>query len=237
MNQEVKEQNTDELESDNNNIESIEDKAKENRERFISKNILKISNKIKFLTLIILTIVLILSGILMLNKIKTKEILLDFGFRDVGFLVTQEWYGKMLEVSSKDRKLFDTISIPFTESKIIFSMDIEVLAGINFEKIEYKIIEENKKKKIIINLPHSVIYIKYPVDGTFESYLESESWFTNINSKDQQKLRDNITQEGEKKAIESGILNKADENAKRIITNMIKANKSTKDYEIEFKYE
>jgi hypothetical protein len=237
MNQEVKEQNTDELESDNNNIESIEDKAKENRERFISKNILKISNKIKFLTLIILTIVLILSGILMLNKIKTKEILLDFGFRDVGFLVTQEWYGKMLEVSSKDRKLFDTISIPFTESKIIFSMDIEVLAGINFEKIEYKIIEENKKKKIIINLPHSVIYKKYPVDGTFESYLESESWFTNINSKDQQKLRDNITQEGEKKAIESGILNKADENAKRIITNMIKANKSTKDYEIEFKYE
>ena len=237
MNQEVKEQNTDELESDNNNIESIEDKAKENREKFISKNILKISNKIKFLTLIILTIVLILSGILMLNKIKTKEILLDFGFRDVGFLVTQEWYGKMLEVSSKDRKLFDTISIPFTESKIIFSMDIEVLAGINFEKIEYKIIEENKKKKIIINLPHSVIYKKYPVDGTFESYLESESWFTNINSKDQQKLRDNITQEGEKKAIESGILNKADENAKRIITNMIKANKSTKDYEIEFKYE
>ena len=237
MNQEFKEQNTDELESDNNNIEPIEDKAKENRERFISKNILKISNKIKFLTLIILTIVLILLGILMLSKIKTKEILLDFGFRDVGFLVTQEWYGKMLEVSSKDRKLFDTISIPFTESKIIFSMDIEVLAGINFEKIEYKIIEENKKKKIIISLPHSVIYKKYPVDGTFESYLESESWFTNINSKDQQKLRDNITQEGEKKAIESGILNKADENAKRIITNMIKANKSTKDYEIEFKSE
>ena len=66
--------------------------------------------------------------------------------------------------------------------------------------------------------------------------VESESWFTNINSTDQQKLRDKVTEEGEKKALESGILDKADKNAENIIRNMIKSNKSTKDYEVEFEY-
>ena len=194
------------------------------------------STKVKFILSIIIIVAIIILGVLVPTKLNSKEVLLDFGFKDVGVLVTQEWYGKMLEVSSKDRKLFDTISVPFTESKIIFSMDVEVLAGIDFKDIEYEVKEENDQKKIVIKLPHSYIYKKYPVDNTFESYLESESWFTNINSTDQQKLRDKVTEEGEKKALESGILDKADKNAENIIRNMIKSNKSTKDYEVEFEY-
>lgn len=38
------------------------------------------------------------------------------------------------------------------------------------------------------------------------------------------------------KAIESGVLEKADENAKNIIRNMIKANETTKNFEVEFEY-
>ena len=57
-----------------------------------------------------------------------RETIIDFGFKDVGELVTQEWYGKMLEVSSKDRKLFDTISVPFTESKPSKQLLVSTLA-------------------------------------------------------------------------------------------------------------
>ena len=33
----------------------------------------------------------------------------------------------------KDRKIFNKISVPFTESRIIFSLDVEVTAGLNFQ--------------------------------------------------------------------------------------------------------
>ena len=204
----------------------------------IKKNRFKsnISKRIRIIILIIVLLVAITLGVLIPIKLNSREVLVDFGFKDVGVLVTQEWYGRIVEVASKDRKLFGVISIPFTESKLIFSMDVEVLAGVNFEEIEYDIKNENDKKEVVIKLPHAYVYKKYVVDNSFESYLDSKSWFTNINSTDQQSLRDRVTEEGAKKALELGILDKADANAKNIIINMIKSNETTKNYEVVFEY-
>ena len=188
---------------------------------------------VKVIAVIIVAILLIGIGTIIPNMIKSSETIIDFGFKDVGKLVTQEWYGRIVEDSSKDRKIFNTISIPFTESRLIFSTDVEVLAGVDFEQIKYKIMNE----KIIIILPHSQVYKSYEVQGSFKSYLDDESWFTNINSTEQQKLKDAIVEKGANQAVESGLLDKADENAQNIIKNMIKGNKITKDFEVEFKYE
>ena len=43
--------------------------------------------------------------------------------------------------------------------------------------------------------------------------------------------------DGKKQTLDSGILKKADENAKIIIKQMIKANKATEDYKVVFKFE
>lgn len=238
MDQENKEINKDDLKEEiKTEIERENKKESKQKKEGLFKLFMKnTSTKVKFILLIIIIVAIIILGVLVPTKLNSKEVLVDFGFKNVGVLVTQEWYGKMLEVSSKDRKIFDTISVPFTESKIIFSMDVKVLAGINFSEIEYEVKKENNQKKIVVKLPHSYIYQKAADDSTFVSYLESESWFTNINSTDQQKLKAKITEEGEKKAIESGILDKADKNAENLIRNMIKSNKTTKDYEVEFEY-
>lgn len=182
------------------------------------------------IALIIIILAILLTGIGV--KIKSRETLLDFGYKDVGVLVTQEWYGRILEDSSTDRKVFKYISVPFTESRLIFSIDVEVLAGVDFEQIQY----EMKDKKIIITLPHSEVYKAYEVNETFKSYLEDESWFNNISSTEKKALEDNIVEKGKEQAIGSGLLDKADENAQKIIQNMIRGNKKTKDYEVEFKY-
>lgn len=137
---------------------------------------------------------------------------IKFEFKDVGELVTQEWYGRMLEDSSKDRKILNAISIPFTESRLIFSIDVEVLAAVDFEDIEYEI--SDKKEKVIVTLPHSEVYKAYEVQNSFVAYLDEESWFTNIDATEQQKLKDKIVEKGKKQAIESGMLEKADKNAK-----------------------
>lgn len=194
----------------------------------------KLPTKVKAILIIIVIVASLMIGTQIPGKLFSRETVIDFGFENVGKLVTQEWYGRIVEDSSKNRKIFHGISVPFTESRLIFSLDVEVLAAVDFEDIEYKV--SNGKEKVIITLPHSKIYKAYEVNNSFISYLDDESWFTNINSTEQQKLKDKIVEKGEKQAIKSGVLKKADENAKRIIRHMIKENKSTKNFEVEFKY-
>lgn len=209
------------------------EKRKEKKRLYLGKFIKTLPLAVKVITIIIVTGLLIGIGATIPNMIKSNETVIDFGFKNVGKLVTQEWYGRILEDSSKDRKIFNTISVPFTESRLIFSTDVEILAGVDFEQIKYEVLNE----KVIVTLPHSQVYKSYEVQGSFKSYLDDESWFTNINSTEQQELKDAIVEKGKNQAIESGLLDKADENAKNIIKNMIKGNEITKNFEVEFKYE
>ncbi len=210
----------------------MEEKVKK-KSKFM-KLIQKMPKTIKYILIILIVAVAFVVGIMASPLIKTDETVIDFEFKNVGQLVTQEWYGRIVEDSSKDRKIFNSIAIPFTESRLIFSLDVEVLAGVDFEKIEYDISEASKK--VTITLPHSEVYKSYEVKDSFKAYLDEESWFTNINATEQQQIKDKIVETGKEEALASGLLEKADENAKNIIINMVKGNNATKDYEVEFKY-
>ncbi len=213
--------------------EQIKTEKKEKKSLNLGKFIKKLPHTVKIIIIIIVAVLLIGIGTTIPNMIKSDETVIDFGFKNVGKLVTQEWYGRILEDSSKDRKIFNIISVPFTESRLIFSTDVEILAGVDFEQIKYEI----SNKKVIVTLPHSQVYKSYEVQGSFKSYLDDESWFTNISSTEQQELKDAIVEKGKNQAIESNLLGKADENAENIIRNMIKGNEIAKDFEVEFKYE
>lgn len=180
----------------------------------------RIPTIIKITGIVVLLFIIIFLGIKYSKTMNHKETVLEFGFKDVGELVTQEWYGRVLEDSAKDRKLFNKYSIPFTKSRIIFSLDVEVTAGLNFEEIEWEKISE---EEILIKLPKSKIYKYYQVPNTFNSYLDDESWFTNIDSKERHQLEDEVVEKGKNTALEAGILDKADKNAKTIITQMVKS--------------
>ena len=238
MNQEKskKEEKDKEDKEEKRTEEKNKEVKKSDKEGFLKKIFKCFSKRIKLIIGIIVLIALIVLAVLIPIKLNNREVLVDFGFKDVGVLVTQEWYGRIVEVATKDRKLFNVISIPFTESKLVFSIDVEVLAGVNFEEIEYDIKKEEGTKEVLVKLPHAYVYKKYIVENTYESYVDSESWFTNINAEEQQTLRDKVTEEGAKKAVELGILDKADKNAENIIRNMIKSNEVTRDYEVKFEY-
>lgn len=192
----------------------------------------KIPKFIKRLLFIILLFFLIVLAFHYSKTLQHEETILDFGFKDVGELVTQEWYGRVLEDSSKDRKLFNKFSIPFTNSRIIFSLDVEVTAGLDFQEIEYDFLKENMIK---IKLPKTKIYKYYQVPNTFKDYLDDESWFTNFSSKERHDLEDAVVEKGKATALESGLLEKADKNAKKIIEQMVKAKDKTIQIEWEYK--
>ena len=212
--------------------EEVEEK--EERKKNKSKG-LKLKTKLIISSLVLILIVGLILGIIgIFNNDKGKQVLLDFGFKDVGKLVTQEWYGRIIKDESKDRKFFEKYPIPGTKSRIIFSLDVEVIAGVEFNKIEWNL--DDTKKVVNIKMPKSKIYKYYQVPNTFECYLEDESWFTNMSSEWRHKLEDEVVEEGRKQAIKLGILDKADKNAKTIIRQMIHSNEKTKDYKVEFEY-
>ena len=88
----------------------------------------------------------------------------------------------------------------------------------DFREIEYEEINENTVK---IKLPKAKIYKYYQVPNTFKDYLDDESWFTNINSKERHDLEDAVVEKGKEKALEAGLLEKADKNAKTIINFLV----------------
>lgn len=209
----------------------VKEKKKESKIKKIFCWFVKIPSFVKWVVFILLIIFIIGIGIKYSKTLEHEETVLNFGFKDVGELVTQEWYGRILEDSSKDRKLFNKISIPFTNSRIIFSLDVEVTAGLDFREIKYEEINENTVK---IKLPKAKIYKYYQVPNTFKDYLDDESWFTNITSKDRHDLEDAVVEKGKETALESGLLEKADKNAKIIIEQMVKS--KNKNYVIEWEY-
>lgn len=194
----------------------------------------KVKTTLKIIGGVALVLVLLFAGSRIPSLIKTRETLIDFGFKDVGKLVTQQWYGRMVEDSSTDRTIKDLIHIPFTESRLIFSIDVEVLAAIDFAEIEYEMMEE--ENKVVISLPHAEIYKAYEFQNSFKLYLESESIFNNISAEEQQAMKDKIVDDAKEKALETGLLDNADANAKTLITNMVRGNERTKDYDVEFQY-
>ena len=207
------------------------DSKEKTKEKKKVKERIKIPKTIMIITICIILLFIAFLGFKYYKSMNHRETIIDFGFKDVGELVTQEWYGRILEDSSKDRKIFNKISVPFTESRIIFSLDVEVTAGLNFKEIEQDISEDGKT--VTITLPKAKIYKYYQVPNTFNSYLDDESWFTNINSKERHDLEDAVVEKGKEKALEAGLLEKADKNAKTIIEQMVKA--KDKDIDIIWK--
>lgn len=197
------------------------------KKNILKKIGIKIPPKIKIIILLIIMVAVFLLGITYSKVSKHEETVLEYGFKDIGELSTQEWYGRIIEDSTNDRKAFKKISIPFTKSRIIFSLDVEVKAGIDFSEIEYDI--SNSQNKITITLPKSKIFSYSQVPHTFKTYLDDESWFNNIDSTERHNLEDAVVEKGKKEALDSGILEKADKNAKVMIEQMIRTkNKNIK---------
>ncbi len=165
----------------------------------------------------------------------TKATTLDIGLKNVGELVTQSAFVRVLENSAFTRKLFDEYDIPFTESRMIFSYMVQVDASINFEDISIKNIDE-ENKNITIILPHSKVYNSTLDLNSFEKYIDNESWFSRIDSEKYNEALKDVKKQGEQDAVNHGLLTKADENGRTLIESFIKSNDKYKDYNIEYEY-
>lgn len=187
----------------------------------------------------IVVVIAILLGVFYLGNDCSSVINLQtkstkFGLKDVGELVTQTAYVTVVTDNKENKELFNKFEIPFTESRQVFSYDVEVDVSVNFSEISYTVDSENKEIKV--SLPHSKIYKTTLNTDSLKVYLDTESLFSRIDLKEHNDALNAIKEQAATDAKSNGTLEAGDNNAKRLVESFIKENSRYKDYSFSYEY-
>ncbi len=151
------------------------------------------------------------------------------GLENMGFLVTQEYYFTQVERYTKEKKILNFLP---SSSEFMYSYDGKVLAGIDFEKITVNKDEDTKTLKV--ELPRSTIYAVTIDKDTFKIYSEKESIWNKLDLEDYNISLAEFEAAAKEKAVDSGILERSDEQGQSLVKNFIANFPLASDYEIEF---
>ena len=195
----------------------------------------KIITIVKWVAIIIIAIAAVQITVNLGTKyISSSPKTTKLGFENVGQLVTQTAYLTVVKDNKKNIDFFNLFKIPFTETRKIFSYDIEVDAGVDFNKIKYDV--DNDNKQIKIKTPHAKIYKAKINTDSFRAYLDSDSIFTKINMSEHNDSLKKMEEQAVKDAAANNMLRLADENAKNIIRGLVNSNEEFKEYNVLFEY-
>ena len=115
-------------------------------------------------------------------------------------------------------------------AEYVYSYDGVVNAGIDFTAIE---VEKNDSSKVItVTIPDSYIIDAVIDYDRFEVYDEKNSMFNKISLEDVKETQNDLIETAKAKALEKGILEKADKNAFDLITGFVKNFAGLKDYHV-----
>lgn len=154
---------------------------------------------------------------------------IEDGLSDMGFLVTQEYYFTQVEKYTKEKKV---LSLFPSSSEMMYSYEGSVLAGVDFEEI--RVIKDDENKTVTVTLPESEIMTVTIDKDTFEVYSEKDSLWNPFRLEDYNMSLAEFEEAAKKKALEEGILERSDEQAKKLVTNFIRNYPSLSDYDIRF---
>ena len=154
------------------------------------------------------------------------------GLRDMGFLVTEEYYFTEVVSFSSVKKLFKTITLGITESSFLASYDGVITAGVDFEKIRVE--KNDDTKEITVRLPRAEVRYLDIDPESFVLYSEKEGLGNKISMSDYNDSLIELEANAEKKAVERGLLDRADENAERVIANFIGSLVDESEYTVRY---
>ena len=163
------------------------------------------------------------------NYIVSDSKTTKIGFEDIGELATQTAYCTEVNVTDASRELFG-MKIPFTQSKYIYSYDIEIKAGFNFAEIEWDV----NGSTIEVRLPAAKILSSEVDQDSLEIYHEDESIFRQISLEENNQAVAKLRETAVNDAIENGLLENARENAESILTSFFAGVYDMDEYKIVF---
>ena len=204
----------------------------------MSRNKLQKVLDIKFIIAVI--ILILLCAVLVYTRKEAKsnyvsdEKITEIGFENIGELATQSVTTTTVRVETKDLKLFN-VSIPLTQSKYIYTYNTTIKAGINFSDVKWQLGDtDDTSHNIYVDIPE-VKTLSADIDlDSFKVLHEENNIFSPITLTEHNdsliQLRENALSD----AINSGLYDRALDNAKTILTSFISQVYPSNEYSIIF---
>lgn len=204
----------------------------------MSRNKLQKLLDIKFIIAVI--IIILLCAVLVYTRKEAKsnyvsdEKITEIGFENIGELATQSVTTTTVRVETKDLKLFN-VSIPLTQSKYIYTYNTTIKAGINFSDVKWRLGDtDDTSHNIYVDIPE-VKTLSADIDlDSFKVLHEENNIFSPITLTEHNdsliQLRENALSD----AINSGLYDRALDNAKTILTSFISQVYPSNEYSIIF---
>jgi hypothetical protein len=204
----------------------------------MSRNKLQKVLDIKFIIAVI--IIILLCAVLVYTRKEAKsnyvsdEKITEIGFENIGELATQSVTTTTVRVETKDLKLFN-VSIPLTQSKYIYTYNTTIKAGINFSDVKWQLGDtDDTSHNIYVDIP-DVKTLSADIDlDSFKVLHEENNIFSPITLTEHNdsliQLRENALSD----AINSGLYDRALDNAKTILTSFISQVYPSNEYSIIF---
>ena len=140
------------------------------------------------------------------------------GLNDMGFLLTEEYFFTDVVRFSSIKKLF-SIELGITESSYLASYDGVVSAGVDFGSI---LVRRDEQQGILtIELPAAQIHSVDIDPQSFQLYSEKTGLGNPVSAADFNSSLVELEMSAQEKALERGLLEHADENARRIVRNFV----------------
>lgn len=204
----------------------------------MSRNKLQKVLDIKFIIAVI--IIILLCAVLVYTRKEAKsnyvsdEKITEIGFENIGELATQSVTTTTVRVETKDLKLFN-VSIPLAQSKYIYTYNTTIKAGINFSDVKWQLGDtDDTSHNIYVDIPE-VKTLSADIDlDSFKVLHEENNIFSPITLTEHNdsliQLRENALSD----AINSGLYDRALDNAKTILTSFISQVYPSNEYSIIF---
>lgn len=192
--------------------------------RFVSRNF----GTILKLALLIAIVAAIGVGVRVINVSESKTT--KIGFEDIGEMATQSAYCTEVNVTEDAKELYG-MRIPFTQSKYIYSYDIVIKAGYDFNEIEWK----EKNKTIEVKLPEAKVLSNELDMDSFKVYHEEESIFSKITLEENNDAVKKMKLNAQENAIANGLLENERSNAETMLTGFFADEYDLDEYKIVFK--
>lgn len=159
--------------------------------------------------------------------------IIESQINEIGELATMEYIYTDAGKFEDPHKLFG-LKIPFTEKSFIAKWDGVIKAGIKVDKIDISL--DNDHKLITISIPPAEILSHDIDEKNIQTLDQTDGLFNPVKIEDVREF-DAINRESmEKRAVENGLLEKAFDRAKNMITEVLKANPIiAEEYKIDFK--
>ena len=158
---------------------------------------------------------------------------LQEGLNDMGILITQEYYFTDLISFSSIKKFLKTeIVLPFTESSYMVSYDGVVTAGIDLAAARVE--KEDGQKRIVVHLPKASIQAVDIDLDSFELHEEKVGLGNHISVQDFNSSLQELEATAKRKAVDRGLLEKADETTRVVISHFVSSLVDPSVYSLEF---